>query len=168
MPKKNQNMNEFTSSSIDEPPAPPSAELEPSSLDTLEVESSSAEIPSPNMVMSNAAPQIERTGREEIAEIAEAIVEEKWQQILVSVGDLETWKARVEDDITAIKQEIMRLSSRFNSLQNSIAGKISEYSEGMAEVGSEIKALEKVLQNIISPLTTNIKELSRITNELKK
>ena len=47
-------------------------------------------------------------------------------------------------------------------------GKVNEYGEGIKDVGAEMQAIEKVLEKIIAPMTRNIKELSKITEELKK
>ena len=101
-------------------------------------------------------------------ELIESMVEEKWQQITDIVGDIELWKSRVNDDMVAITQEIMRLSSRLDNVQRSVLGKVTEYSQSIGNVETDIKALEKVMKNILQPLTSNIKELSRITNDLKK
>lgn len=101
-------------------------------------------------------------------ELIESIVDEKWQQIIDTVGDIEIWKARLNDDLTSIKQEILRLSGRLDNIQRSVVGKVTEYNQNIIEVETEIKALEKVMQNIIQPLTSNIKELARITKDLKK
>ena len=44
---------------------------------------------------------------------------------------------------------------------------MNEYNDSVISVTTEMKALEKVLERIINPLTTNIKDLSKITNDLK-
>src|SRR3989344_294024 len=100
-------------------------------------------------------------------ELIESIIEEKWQHLLESVGDIEVWKSRVNDELAAIKQEVLRISSRVDNLQTSVLGRVREHGKNMEDVGSEIKALEKVLQDIIQPLTSNVKELSEITNSLR-
>ena len=104
----------------------------------------------------------------DVQELIESVVEERWQKFSDNLADMEVWRSRVNDDLVSIKQEIVRVSSRFDILQKSVLGKVDEYGKGITEVSSEIKALEKVFQSIINPLTSNIKELSRITTELKK
>jgi hypothetical protein len=101
-------------------------------------------------------------------ELIEAIVDEKWQQIVDVVGDVEIWKSRVNDELTAIKQEILRMGNRLDNVQRSVLGKVTEYNQNITDVETEIKALEKVLKNILQPLTSNIRELASITKELKK
>ena len=83
-------------------------------------------------------------------------------------GDIIVWKEKTTTDIEAVKQELMRLENRFENLQSSVMGKVKEYSEGVSDVGIEIKALGKLLSNIINPLTNNVKELERIIKSLKQ
>ncbi len=104
----------------------------------------------------------------DIQQLIESIIEERWQEVVSSVGDINVWKSRVEDDLASIKQEMIRVEHRFSNLQSAILGKVEEYNKTMQDVGSDVKALEKVLGKILEPLSTNIKELSRITAELKK
>ncbi|MBU3941236.1 MAG: hypothetical protein KKH88_04895 [Nanoarchaeota archaeon] len=103
-----------------------------------------------------------------IEEIAESIVKEKWEDLISGIGDIKLWKEKVDSDISSVKQEILRTQHRLENLQKAVIGKISEYRGSMEEVGSDIKALEKVFEKIIGPLTTNIKELDAITKKLKK
>jgi len=51
--------------------------------------------------------------------------------------------------------------------KNSLLGKVTEYDDHVMNVTTEMKALEKVFEKIVQPLTTNIKELNKITKELK-
>jgi hypothetical protein len=105
---------------------------------------------------------------EDIEEIAESIVHEKWQKLTEEFGDLLSWKDKVTNDIDSIKQELMRVENRFENLQGSVIGKVKEYDESVSDVGVEIKALGKLLSNIINPLTSNVKELEKILKDLKK
>ena len=105
---------------------------------------------------------------EKIQEIVETIVEEKWEDLLAKVGDLNLWKESVNNDLEAIKQELLRTQERFNNLQAALVGKVTDYSRNISDMNAEMKALEQVLKNILEPLTTNVKELSRITSQFKK
>ena len=105
---------------------------------------------------------------ETIHETVEAIIDERWQEVVASIGDISLWKSRIEDDISSIKQEVLRIEDRFTKLQVSIIGKVDEYQKGISHVSSEMVALEKVFGKIMEPLTSNIKELQRITQSMKK
>ncbi len=105
---------------------------------------------------------------DEIEELIESVVDEKWRSIMENVGDIGLWKDKVRTEVLSIKQELLRLENRLENLQKAILGKVRSYDEHMVEVGSQIKALEKVFSRIVEPLTTNIKELDRLTKQLKK
>ena len=103
-----------------------------------------------------------------IQELAEAIVNERWEDLMSKMGNLPAWKERTHVDLSGVKQEVMRLENRFEQLQQSVLGKVREYDEGVRSIHTEMKALEKVFERILEPLVSNIKELDRITKELKK
>ena len=105
---------------------------------------------------------------ENIEEIAEAIVEEKFKRAMEDFGDFNTFRERVRTEIVSMKQEMLRMQSRFDSLQQAVVGKVQDYDKNIQDVGVEIKALEKVLQKIIHPLSSNVRELSKIVEDMKK
>lgn len=151
------------------------SDMRPSLLDEVPVptppeQEFKKEIPSMQSVQQLTYPNYPvrgKTSEVDVEELVETIIEEKWQALLGSLGDMELWKSKVNDEIISIKQEIIRISNRFENMQKSVLGKVSEYSQNISEVNSEVKALEKVLQQIIQPLTSNIKELGKITSDLK-
>jgi len=110
----------------------------------------------------------QRNIEEQIEEIAEAIVDEKWEDLTKDVGNISVWKESVQTEVESVKQEILRLEGRLEKLQQAILGKVDDYNKTLSEVNTEMQALSKVFEKIIEPLTTNIKELSRITTDLKK
>ena len=114
------------------------------------------------------SPNEGRDSSERIAEVAESIIEEKWQRMNDELGDLRSWKEKVRVDTIGIKQEIMRLETRFENLQTAVTGKIKDYDKGLMNIGVDIKALEKLLQNILTPLSTNVNELKKIVEKIKK
>lgn len=124
----------------------------------------------PSMTPSAELPQMPTApsmSYDEMQTIVEEIIEEKWKEMLTSMGDLTTWKVQVEDDLEAAKQEILRIQSRFDTMQAAMIGKIGEYESSMKDLSVEMKALEQVMQKILEPLTSNIKELGRITEDLR-
>jgi len=107
-------------------------------------------------------------GYEEMQALVEQIVEEKWRDMMRSVGDINVFKARVGDDMEAVKQELLRTQKRLEDLQVAVLGKVREYNESVLMISSDMKALESVFTKIMEPLTSNVKELGRITEELKR
>mgnify|MGYP001613387214 FL=1 len=120
--------------------------------------------------MSDNTPQQipQRQNIEQIEEIAEAIVEEKLQEFSSTIGDINVWKERVNSEISAIKQEVIRIRNQLENLQIGMLGKVEGYNKSVLTMSSEMKALSKVMEKIIEPLSMNVKELSRITEKLKK
>ncbi|MCP3684851.1 MAG: hypothetical protein GY861_19480 [bacterium] len=101
-------------------------------------------------------------------EVAEAIIEEKWKDISKDISKVVDWKNDTEARIVAMEQKFSDLKDQFDKVHAAILGKITEYDESIKEVGSEVKAMEKVFQDVLPRFTENINELSRITKTVKK
>ena len=114
------------------------------------------------------SPSMGRLRKDETEALVEQIIEEKWDSLTANFGDINLWKERVRTEIISIKQELLRLEHRFEEVNKAVLGKVTEYDKSIKNVGTDVKALEKVLQKILQPLTTNIQELQRITQKLKK
>jgi len=105
---------------------------------------------------------------DKLHEVAEAIVNERFDELASSMGNYPIWKEKVETNIISIKQEIIRLHTKIENLNNAILGKVKDYDNSMRDVYTEMKALERVFGKILEPMTENIKELDRITKEMKR
>ena len=105
---------------------------------------------------------------EKIEEIAEAIIDEKWTSLVDSVQKILDWKEKTEAMIVVLEQKFKDMKFEFDKLQSSLYDRISQYDQNMTDVGTEIKALEKVFQKILPTLTENVNELSKISKDLKK
>ena len=145
------------SSGMEEAPSPSFEVPEPPSYDAPSYNA-------PSFQQSFQQPQL---STDYIQQIAESVVEEKWDDLMSKVGDIRLWKDKMDGEITAIKQEIMRTQNHFANLQKAVLGKVSEYNENILNINNEMKALEKVFEKILQPMTENIKELSRITEKIK-
>lgn len=104
---------------------------------------------------------------DKIQEIAEAVVEEKWGEVSKDMKAVVEWKNKTEAKIVQLEQSINDLRSSVETLNAGILGKISQYDKNLTEVGTEIKAMEKVFQNILPTLTENVAKLERITKTEK-
>ena len=109
-----------------------------------------------------------RTNIEEIESLIESVVEEKWRQAMESFEDFNIWKEKARTEIISVKQELLRLGQRFENMEKAMIGRVHEYDTHVLNIGAEIKAIEKVLQKIMQPLSENIRELDKITKKLKK
>ncbi|MBI5871758.1 hypothetical protein HZB88_01590 [archaeon] len=106
--------------------------------------------------------------QEDIQKLAEQIIEEKWREVSVVLNDIREWKMHIAEDLEATKQELLRLSGRFDNMQTAVIGKVKDYNQSIIELSSDVKALESVMQKIMEPFTENVKELSRITEKMRK
>lgn len=109
-----------------------------------------------------AAPDDER-----IHEIAEAIINEKWDEVLGDIQKIVAWKDAVENDIQQLKDETSAIKEEFNQLRQGILGKINDSDANMRDVSSELKAVHQVFKEVIPTFTENVAELSRLTKKIK-
>jgi len=109
----------------------------------------------------------QQMGYEEMQAVVEQIVEEKWKDMARNVGDINMFKSKISDDVEAVKQEILRTQKRLEDLQVAVLGRVKDYNESVLNIGSDMKALEQVMSKIIEPLTQNVKDLNKLTEELK-
>ena len=88
----------------------------------------------------------ELINKEQIEEIAEAIIDEKWKEFEEDIKIIIDWKEKTETKINQIEQQIKDLTNNLNNLQKSLINKISGYDKNIIDVGTEMKAMEKVFQ----------------------
>lgn len=103
-----------------------------------------------------------------IEELAEAIIDEKWNEIVRSINKIIDWKERVEARVTKMEQQLEDMNKNFDTLHKGVLGKITDYDRNLTNVGAEIKAMDKVFQKVLPSLTENVSELSRITAGMRK
>ena len=104
---------------------------------------------------------------EAVHQVAESIINERWDDFLGSVGNISLFKDRTERELVSVKQELVRMQERFTQIESAMLGKVAAYEQDIKGVHTEMKALEKVFERILEPLVSNIKELGVLTNELK-
>lgn len=106
------------------------------------------------------------TGR--IEEIAEAIIEEKWTDLMENINRIVTWKDKTEARITQIETMMKSIKDDFDKMHTSILERVGDYDKHIGDVGTEVKALEKVFQKVLPGFMENVAELSRITENMKR
>jgi len=105
---------------------------------------------------------------EAIEEIVEEMVNEKWLEIKNKILDVIEWKTYAEKRILSVDDRIKRIENSLDRLQAALLSKVQEYSRNVSELGSEMVALEGAFGKILTPFVENMRELSKITGELKK
>ncbi|RLE47053.1 hypothetical protein DRJ22_00220 [Candidatus Woesearchaeota archaeon] len=142
-------------------PEQPSEPVSPSAVPSSPVPPESHPSQMPESVPSSSE------ARSDFEELAEQIVEEKWKDIQKEVSKMSEWRSEVSSRMDKIEQSIADLKSNFDGLHKAIISRISEYDKTLIDVGTEIKAMEKVFQKVLPELTSNVQELSRITKASK-
>jgi len=105
---------------------------------------------------------------ERIEEIAEAIIDEKWNEIVKSINKIIDWKDRTESRMIRIEQQLVTFRQDFDNLTKGVLGKVGEYDSNLKNIGSDIKAMEQVFQKVLPSLTENVHALDRIAGDMKK
>jgi len=105
--------------------------------------------------------------KDQIEEIAEAIIDEKWKEFEEDVRVIINWKEKTEIRLNQLAQQIKDVTDSVKSLQNSIVNKITQYDRNLTDVGTEIKAMEKVFQKVLPNLTENVNKLERMAKSTK-
>ena len=104
---------------------------------------------------------------ERIQEVAEAIIDEKWQDLVKDIKRVIEWKDKSEERISKIEQVLVDIKGSIDTLTKGMMAKITAYDQNIVDVGTEIKAMEKVFQKVLPTLTENVNKLDRMTKGYK-
>ena len=99
--------------------------------------------------------------------MVEAIIEEKWTELVRDVNKIVEWKNKVEARISEMEVKIESLKDSISDLNKTIVTKVNDYDKHILEIGSDLKAMEKVFSKVLPAFTENVNELSKITGKLK-
>ena len=102
---------------------------------------------------------------ERFEEIAEAIINEKWNELIKDINKVVEWKERTDTQLKRIEQEIMNLKERFESLHKGVLGKVGEYDQNLTNVGTEIKAMQMAFKKIMPTFVENVNKLERLAKK---
>ena len=105
---------------------------------------------------------------ERIQEVAEAVIDEKWQEFASDIKKVIEWKEKSDERLAKLEQQILDLRISMDSLTKNIMGKISAYDQNIVDVGTEVKAMEKVFQKVLPSLTESVNKLDRMTKGYKE
>ena len=111
-----------------------------------------------------ASPQGVEEGK--VQEIVEAVIDEKWSEFAKDIKAVIEWKDKTELKIGQMQQQLADLKMSMDSLNRAIVGKLSDYDKSITEVGTGIKAMEKVFQKVLPSLTDSVNKLERISKKV--
>lgn len=104
---------------------------------------------------------------ERMEEIAESMIDEKWDDLIAEVKKIVEWKEKMEEKQGKMISELETLKENFKELHQGVLGKLEDYDAQMREVGTELKAVGKVFKDVIPAFVDNVKELKDITKKVK-
>ena len=116
-------------------------------------------------------PQVPPTApisNEKMEELIEAVIDEKWADLIKNVEKIIEWKEHVDGQIVEMNTKFTELKDSFSRLETGVLKKVGDYDQNVKDVGVELKALEKVFSKMLPTFTENVSELSRLTENLKK
>jgi hypothetical protein len=105
---------------------------------------------------------------ERIEEIAESMIDEKWDDLIHEVKKIVEWKEKIEERQSKINNDIEKLKEDFKILHQGVLGKIEDSDKRMRDVGTELKAVGKVFKDVVPEFVENVKELKDITQKSRK
>lgn len=100
--------------------------------------------------------------------LVEQIIHEKWQDFQKDISKVNEWKDVMNSRLDRMEQSMTDLRADLEGLHKAIVSRVGEYDKTLMDVGTEIKAMEKVFQKVLPELTSNVQELSKMTKSAKK
>lgn len=100
-------------------------------------------------------------------ELIEAIIDEKWNDLLEDINKIIAWKDRTSQQMDSFEQQIKDMKEQFDRLHQAVVGKVGEYDQHILQVGAEVKAMEKVFSKVLPAFTENVAELQRVATTLR-
>jgi flagellar capping protein FliD len=114
------------------------------------------------------APQGQNIDLTAVEEMVEAVIDEKWNELVKDITTIIEWKNQAQATITSLQQEFHDLKDQFDKLHQALIAKVGEYDKNILDVGAEVKAMEKVFSKVLPVFTSNVAELSKITKSVKE
>lgn len=113
----------------------------------------------PGMEMQQMGPSSE--------EIIERIIDEKWHTMQDKFDKFEESKGDLLRQLQDLRDNLNDLRVKYAQLQEDSIVKIEEYNKELEGVGSQIKAMQRVMQNMIPVFAENVRQLNDIVTEMK-
>jgi hypothetical protein len=123
--------------------------------------------PMPPASMAPPAPQA-KLSTEDIQEIAEAIISEKWEKSEKEIDEIKRSQEDSSATISGMQERITNVEKKMDMVIQEVLGKVEEYGRGIADVGTELKAMQKVFGTVMPAFTENIKDLQDLVGEAKE
>jgi archaellum component FlaC len=111
--------------------------------------------------------QARPTGRKEMEELAEVVVDEKLREMHNRVNAFQTSFQQLNAEIEMLNNEITRIRSEKLSEVKEIEAKIDDYKQCMTDMAGRIDSMEHALRDSLSPMLESLRSLSETIKLLK-
>lgn len=110
----------------------------------------------------------ESIGREEVEEIVEAVLEDKWK-------DFEDIIRKIEQKVNELETKVAEMESIVNELKSikkddiaEIKTNVSSYKDLITELTSRMESTETIIKNSLTPMMETLRSLSEAVKAIKK
>lgn len=100
-------------------------------------------------------------------ELIEAIIDEKWNELVDDINKIIDWKNRADSRLVAIETGLKNLRNEFNNLHQGVLGRVSDYDKNLLNVGAELKAMESMFSKVLPSFMENVQKLDNLANSGK-
>ena len=100
-------------------------------------------------------------------ELIEAIIEEKWNELVKDVNKVIEWKQRADSKLISVEQQVIAMQTQLDKLNQAIIGRVGDYDKHILEVSTQLQAMEKVFGKVLPTFIDNVSELNAITQRIK-
>jgi hypothetical protein len=104
---------------------------------------------------------------EDIERVSEAIISEKWKDVAKDIDDVKKWRDETDMTLSNLSDRMTKLEMKLESVEQAILGKVEEYGKSITDVGTELKAMQRVFQTVMPTFTENIKDLRDLVDTAK-
>jgi len=98
------------------------------------------------------------TNAEDVEELVQEVVDEKWQEFRKKTGNVEEVKDKVERAVTSFNRRLERAENSLNKLGQAASEKFKQHDQEIKMVKAEMIALRATIQKIMSPLMSHVKK----------
>lgn len=101
-------------------------------------------------------------------QMVESMIAEKWKEFQEKLSSFNEWKEEFESKVIKMEDELRHMKENYDRLHQGVLGKISEYDNNLKDVGTSVKAMDRVFKQVLPTLTENVNRLSRMTGHIRR
>ena len=110
----------------------------------------------------------ETIDKSELEEIAEGIIQEKWQKFEKDMKELDEKIASSSARMDSIENLIRQMKSTEKSEIEQIKASIMAYSTGMEEMSSKLESIDRSMKDSLTPMLQTLRSMSDTIRTIKK